>query len=65
MFFLGGGISDDTRPCEALSTCLGLRPRCALGGKKVALRRGGGVTQKPIFPTPPPSLLGCRDGRGG
>ena len=25
---------------------------------------GGGVTRKPIFPTPPP-LLGRRDGRGG
>ena len=33
------------------------------GGKKIALR-GGGVTRKPIFPTPPPSLLGRRDGRG-
>ena len=36
-----------------------------LGGKKIALRGGGG-TRKPIFPTPPPSLLGRRDGgRGG
>ena len=26
---------------------------------------GGGVTRRPIFPTPPPSLLGRRDGRGG
>ena len=23
------------------------------------------MTRKPIFPTPPPSLLGRRDGRGG
>ena len=35
----------------------------AQGGKKIALR--GGVTRKPIFPTPPPCLLGRRDGRGG
>ena len=36
-----------------------------LGGKKIALRGEGGVTRKPIFPTPPPSLLGRCDGRGG
>ena len=41
-------------------------PCRALGGKKIALRGGGGGgTRKPIFPTPPSSLLGRRDGRGG
>ena len=29
-------------------------PSWTLGGKKIALRRGRGVTRKPIFPTPPP-----------
>ena len=33
-------------------------------GRKL-LCRGGGGTRKPIFPTPPPRLLGRRDGRGG
>ena len=32
-------------------------------GRKL-LCGGGGVTRNPIFPTPPPSLLGRRDGRG-
>ena len=34
-------------------------------GRKLFCAGGGGVTRKPIFPTPPPSLLGRRDGRGG
>ena len=33
------------------------------GGKKIALR-GGGVTRKPIFPTPPPSLATVKAGGG-
>ena len=32
-------------------------------GRKLLCGGGGGVTRKPIFPTPP--LLGRRDGRGG
>ena len=35
-----------------------------LGRKKIALQGGGGDTEA-HFPTPPPSLLGRRDGRGG
>ena len=35
------------------------------GGKKIALRGGGGVTQKPIFPTPPPPSLAAVTGGGG
>ena len=35
----------------------------ALGGKKIALRGGGG-TRKPIFPTPPPSLAAVMGGGG-
>ena len=34
------------------------KENCCAGG-------GGGVTRKPLFPNPPPSLLGCRDGGGG
>ena len=34
-------------------------------GREENCSAGGGVTRKPIFPTPPPSLLGRRDGRGG
>ena len=35
------------------------------GGKKIALRGGGGVTRKPIFPTPPPPSLAAVTGGGG
>ena len=38
---------------------------CIRAGRKL-LCGGGGVTRRPIFPTPPPpTLLGRRDGRGG
>ena len=40
--------------------CIPLSPSWA--GRKLLCR--GGVTRRPIFPTPPP-LLGRRDGRGG
>ena len=35
-----------------------------MGGKKIALR-GGWVTRKPIFPTPPPPSLAAVTGGGG
>ena len=36
-----------------------------LSGKKIALRGGGGVTRKPIFPTPPPPSFAAVTGGGG
>ena len=35
------------------------------GGKKSALRGGGGVTRRPIFPTPCPPSLAAVTGEGG
>ena len=56
------GIPTTSRPPPCI-----LSPQ-PLGGKKIALRGGGGVTRKPIFPTPPPSLAavtgGGSSGRG-
>ena len=43
--------------------CQGLSCECQ-GGKKIALRGGGGDMEA-HFPNPPPPLLGRRDGRGG
>ena len=37
----------------------------ALGGKNIALRGGGGVTRKPVFPTPPPPPSAAVTGGGG
>ena len=55
------GPSLSAPPCaQGMTVSLGRR----LGGKKIALRGGGG-TRKPIFPTPPLSLLDRRDRRGG
>ena len=36
----------------------------SLGGKKIALRGGGGMARKPICPTPPSSSLVAVPGRG-
>ena len=61
----GGGVRVVTpHACQAQTPPTDNTPSAAAqGGKKVALRGGGGVTRTPIFPTPPP-LLGRRDGRG-
>ena len=51
--------------CEAHCVCCALPcPALCCTGREEHCSAGGGVTRKPVFATPPPSLLGRRDGRG-